>query len=73
MISKSAYIRPLTSELPALERRKKCCGHDSAYSFDQIFFKLVGKKEMHKIMDEVYFGPDRTMEKMLWTQQRTHF
>ena len=36
MTSNSGDIHPLTSELPALERRKKCC----AFSFDQIFFKL---------------------------------
>ena len=30
MSSNSSHIRPLTLELPALERRKKCCGHDSA-------------------------------------------
>ena len=33
----SGHIRPLTSELPVFERRKKCCGHDSAFSFDRIF------------------------------------
>ena len=36
MSSNSSHIRPLTSELPALERRKKCCGHDSACIFDRL-------------------------------------
>ena len=36
----SGRIHPLTSELPAHEGQKKCCGHDSAFIFDQIFSNL---------------------------------
>ena len=36
MSSNSGHIRLLASELPALERRKKCHGHDSTFSFDLI-------------------------------------
>ena len=39
--SNSSHICPSTLELPALENQKKCCGHDSACSFDRLFFKLV--------------------------------
>ena len=61
MRSNSGHIRLLTSELPALEHRKKCCGHDSAFNFDRIFFKLADNKDRHKISDEFDFGPDRTI------------
>ena len=33
----SGHIHQLTLELPALERWKKSCGHDSAFSLDWIF------------------------------------
>ena len=59
--SNFARICPLTSELPVLECRKKCCGHDSAFSFDQIFFKLADNEDSHKISDEFDFRPDRTI------------
>ena len=50
--SNSGPIHQLIPELSALERWKKCCGHDSAFSFDRVLFKLAGYKDKHKISDE---------------------
>ena len=47
-------IPPLTTELAALDRLKNQC-HD----IDPIFFKLAGNKDMHNIMNEFEFRPDR--------------
>ena len=46
-VSNSVHNRPLTLELPDFERRKKCCGHDSPFSFDRIFFKLADNEDRH--------------------------
>ena len=47
----------------------KCCGLDSASSFDRILFKLAGTQERHKenykILDEFDFGPDRSIASMV--------
>ena len=51
-------IPPLTTELAALERLKRC--HVISVDIDPIFFKLAGNKDMHNIMNEFEFRPDRT-------------
>ena len=53
-------IPPLTTELAALERLKNQCHHVISVDIDPIFFKLAGNKDMHNIMNEFEFGPDRT-------------
>ena len=59
--SNSGHVSPLTSELPTLEHREKCCGHDNAFIFDRIFFKLADNEDRHKISDKFDFGPARTI------------
>ena len=53
-------IPPLTTELAALERLKNRCHHVISVDIDPIFFKLAGNKDMHNIMNEFEFPPDRT-------------
>ena len=53
-------IPPLTTELAALERLKNRCHHVISVDIDRIFFKLAGNKDMHNIMNEFEFWPDRT-------------
>ena len=57
MSSNSSHIHPLTLELPALERRKKCCGYNSACIFDRLTIKLADNKDRHKILNEFEFQP----------------
>ena len=57
----SGHIHPLTSELPARECQKICCGHDSAFSLDWIFISLVDNEDRHKILNEVDSGSDKTI------------
>ena len=53
-------IPPLTTELAALERLKNRCHYVISVDIDPIFFKLAGNKNMHNIMNEFEFRPDRT-------------
>ena len=53
-------ILPLTTELAALERLKNRCHYIMSVDIDPIFFKLAGNKDMHNIMNEFEFRPDRT-------------
>ena len=55
-------IPPLTTELIALERLKNRCRHVISVDIDPIFFKLAGNKDMHNIMNEFEFRPDRTTD-----------
>ena len=55
-------IPPLTTELAALERLKNGCHHVISVDIDPIFFKLAGNKDMHNIMNEFEFRPDRTTD-----------
>ena len=55
-------IPPLTTELAALERLKNRYHHVISVDIDQIFFKLAGNKNMHNIMKEFEFRPDRTTD-----------
>ena len=55
-------IRPLTTELAALECLKNQCHHVISVDIDPIFFKLAGNKNMHNIMNEFEFWPDRTTD-----------
>ena len=55
-------IAPLTTELAALERLKNRCHHVISVDIDPIFFKLAGNKNMHNIMNEFEFRPDRTTD-----------
>ena len=55
-------IPPLTTELAALERLKNRCHHVISVDIDPIFFKLAGNKDMHNIMNEFKFRPDRTTD-----------
>ena len=49
-------------ELAALERLKNWCHHVISVDIDPIFFKLAGNKDMHNIMNEFEFRPDRTTD-----------
>ena len=55
-------IPPLTTELAALERLKNRCHHVISVDIDPIIFKLAGNKDMHNIMNEFEFRPDRTTD-----------
>ena len=55
-------IQPLTTELAALERLKNLWHHVISVDIDPIFFKLAGNKDMHNIMNEFEFRPDRTID-----------
>ena len=55
-------IPPQTTELAALERLKNRCHHVISVDIDPIFFKLAGNKDMHYIMNEFEFRPDRTTD-----------
>ena len=55
-------IPPLTTELAALERLKNRCHPVISVDIDPIFFKLAGNKDMHNIMNEFEFRPDRTTD-----------
>ena len=55
-------IPPLTTELAALERLKNRCRHVISVDIDLIFFKLAGNKDIHNIMNEFKFRPDRTTD-----------
>ena len=55
-------IPPLTMELASLERLKNLCHHVISVDIDPIFFKLAGNKDMHNIMNEFEFRPDRTTD-----------
>ena len=53
-------IPPLTTELAALERLKNRRHHFFSVAIDPILFKLTGYEDMHNILDEFEFQPDRT-------------
>ena len=55
-------IPPLTTELAAVEHLKLRCHHVISIDIDPIFFKLAGNKDMHNIMNEFEFRPDRTTD-----------
>ena len=54
-------IPPLTTEFAALERLKNWCHHVIS-DIDPTFFKLAGNKDMHNIMNQFEFRPDRTTD-----------
>ena len=55
-------IPPLTMELAALERLKNRRHHFFSVAIDPILFKLIGNNDMHNILDEFEFRPDRTTD-----------
>ena len=55
-------IPPLTMELAALERLKNRRHHLFSVAIDPILFKLAGNEDMHNILDEFEFRPDRTTD-----------
>ena len=55
-------VPPLTTKLAALECLKNRCHHVISVDIDPIFFKLAGNKDMHNIMNEFEFRPDRTTD-----------
>ena len=55
-------IPPLTTELAALEHLKNRCHHVISVDIDLMFFKLARNKDMHNIMNEFEFRPDRTTD-----------
>ena len=54
-------VPPLTTKY-ALERLKYRCHHIISVEIDLIFFKLAGNEDMHNIMNEFKFWPDRTTD-----------
>ena len=56
MSLKFGRIRPRTTAL------KNRCHHVISVDIDPIFFKLAGNKDMHNIMNEFEFRPDRTTD-----------
>ena len=59
MSSKFGRIRPLTTELSAIERMKKSQSLIKGI-FNRILFIFVGNEDMHKSLDEFGFKPDAT-------------
>ena len=55
-------IPPLTMELAALERLKNRRHHFFSVAIDPILFKLADNEDMHNILDEFEFRPDRTTD-----------
>ena len=55
-------IPPLTMELAALERLKNRRQHFFSIAIDPILFKFAGNEDMHNILDEFEFRPDRTTD-----------
>ena len=55
-------IPPLTMELAALERLKNRRHHFFSVAIDPILFKLAGNEDIHNILDEFEFRPDRTTD-----------
>ena len=55
-------IPPLTMELAALERLKNRRHHFFSVATEPILFKLAGNEDMHNILDEFEFRPDRTID-----------
>ena len=53
-------IPPLTMELAAIERLKNRRHYFFSVAIDPIVFKLTGNGDMHSILDEFEFRPDRT-------------
>ena len=45
-------IRPLSTDLAALERLKYRCFHFLLVAIDQDLFKLAGVESVHKILEE---------------------
>ena len=52
----------LTMELAALECLKNRRHHFFSVAIDLILFKLTGNEDMHNILDEFEFRPDRTTD-----------
>ena len=55
-------IPPLTMELAALERLKNRHPHFFSVAIDPILFKLAGNEDMHNILHEFEFWPNRTTD-----------
>ena len=55
-------IARLPMELAALERLKNRRHHFFSVAIDPILFKLTGNEEMHNILEEFEFRPDRTTD-----------
>ena len=63
-------IPPLTIELAALERLKNRRHHFFSVAVDPILFKRAGNEDMHNILDEFEFRPDRTTDYRLAALER---
>ena len=55
-------IPPLIMELAALERLKGRRHHFFSVAIDLILSKLAGNEDMHNILNEFEFRPDRTTD-----------
>ena len=55
-------VPPLIMELAALERLKNRRHHFFSIVIDPILFKHAGNEDMHNILDEYEFRPDRTTD-----------
>ena len=62
MSSNLGQIPLLTMELAAFERLKNRRRHFFSAAIDPILFKLTGNEDMHNILDEFEFRPDRTTD-----------
>ena len=50
------------NQLAALERLKNRRHHFFSVTIDPILFKLAGNEDLHNILDEFEFWPDRTTD-----------
>ena len=60
MSSNFGQIWGLITELAALEHLKNRCHPFFSVAIDPIHFKFIGNKDMHIILNEFEFRPDRT-------------
>ena len=61
MSSNLGQFLPLTTELAALECLKNCCFHFFSVAIDKILFKLACSEDIHNILNEFEFQPERPL------------
>ena len=63
--SNSGHVILLTSELPAFECRKQCCGHDRAFRFDHLILPVKKDRpsSLLETQNDINFGLVKTCVK----------